>query len=147
MKFKIRPVEEKDFPHLITMFKEFSTFQQTPERMLNSEEKMEQESEFINGFVAETDTGDIAGYATWFFAYFTWIGKSVYMDDLYVRPEFRGNGLGLELINSVIQKAKDENCRRVHWQVSKWNKKAIGFYKKLGAVVDDVELNCDYLMI
>ncbi|QGY42620.1 GNAT family N-acetyltransferase [Maribellus comscasis] len=147
MEFKIRPVRKSDYSDLIEMFKEFATFQQTPERMVNSVAEMEKEAEFLNGFVVETASGTIAGYATWFFAYFTWIGKSVYMDDLYVKPEYRGNGLGQKLINSVIQKAKQENCKRVHWQVSKWNKSAIGFYKKLGAVVDDVELNCDYLMI
>jgi ribosomal protein S18 acetylase RimI-like enzyme len=112
--------------------------------MKNSVEKMNMESDYINGFVAESDNGNLVGYATCFYAYFTWVGKSMYMDDLYVTPDYRGKGLGLKLITEVIEKAKAEDCKRVHWQVAGWNQNAIEFYKSLGATVDDIESNCDY---
>ncbi|MBS2099227.1 GNAT family N-acetyltransferase [Carboxylicivirga linearis] len=146
MEYKIRTIKISDYSNLIEMFKEFAAFQKMPDAMLNSTELMERESELINGFVIENKSGELLGYATCFYAYYTWIGKSMYMDDLYVKPKFRGKGLGQKLIQAVIQKAKEENCKKVHWQVSGWNTNAIEFYKKLGAKVDDVESNCDYLL-
>lgn len=147
MELKIRPIKSADYKDLISMFKEFATFQKMPDKMINSVEQMNEESELVNGFVIEKESGELVAYATYFYAYFTWIGKSMYMDDLYVKPEFRGQGLGKELIESVINKAKAENCKKVHWQVSGWNKNAIDFYKTLGAKVDDIESNCDYWLI
>lgn len=68
------------------------------------------------------------------------------MDDLYVKPEFRINGIGTKLINKVIEFAKDSKCHKLRWQVSKWNKPAIDFYKKIGATIDYIERNCDLIL-
>ncbi len=141
---KIRPIERVDYKNMISMFKEFATFQKMSDKMINSVEQMNEESELVNGFVIENESGKLVGYATYFYAYFTWIGKSMYMDDLYINPDYRKQGYGKKLIESVINKAKEENCKKVHWQVSGWNKNAIDFYEKLGAKVDSVESNCDY---
>ncbi|MCD8166713.1 MAG: GNAT family N-acetyltransferase [Bacteroides sp.] len=86
------------------------------------------------------------GYVTFFFARYTWSGKALYMDDLYIRPTFRGKGLGTKLIDKVIQYAKENNCHKLRWQVSDWNEPAIRFYKNLGANIDTVERNCDLLL-
>ena len=59
---------------------------------------------------------------TYFYAYYTWSGKSMYMDDLYVRADSRGQGVGSKLINRVIEQAKADKCKRLRWQVSEWNK-------------------------
>jgi GNAT superfamily N-acetyltransferase len=144
---KIREIQKSDYTHLIAMFKEFATFQKMPDKMTNSVERMNRESDLIHGFVIENDSGELVGYATCFYAYFTWVGKSLYMDDLYVKPEYRKKGLGKKLIESVIEKAKKDHCKKVHWQVSKWNQNAIDFYKILGAEIDDTESNCDYWLI
>jgi GNAT superfamily N-acetyltransferase len=143
MDFTIRNIERKDYPELIEIFHEFAEFEKLPDKMLNSVEQMETESDFINGFVVLNEIDRIIGYVTYFFAYYTWIGKSMYMDDLYVKREFRGKGLGTKLINKVIEKAKSEKCNKLRWQVSEWNQPAIDFYKNLGATVDGVESNCD----
>ncbi len=66
------------------------------------------------------------------------------MDDLYVKPDYRKQGLGKKLIEAIIHKAKEENCKKIRWQVSGWNQNAIDFYKSLGAEVCDVESNCDF---
>lgn len=146
MNIRLRTIEEDDYAALIALFQEFATFEKLPEKMVNSVEQMKTEREFINGFVAVSEENEIIGYATYFYAYYTWIGKSLYMDDLYVRNEFRGNGIGTMLINKVIDKAKAENCSKLRWQVSEWNKPAIEFYKNLGAVINDVESNCDLVL-
>lgn len=147
MDIKIRPIQSTDYEGMILLFKELATFQKMPEKMRNSTELMKEESEWVNGFVIEKAPGELIGYATYFYAYFTWVGKSIYMDDLYVKPDYRGQGLGKKLIDTVIHQAKTENCKKVHWQVSRWNQNAIDFYQKLGAEVDDVESNCDYWLI
>jgi GNAT superfamily N-acetyltransferase len=143
MTVTIRKIEESDYLVLISLFKEFALFEKLPEKMTNSVEQMLREKEYLTGFVAVNDVDEIVGYATYFFGYYTWIGKSLYMDDLYVRPDFRGAGVGTKLISEVIAFAKAENCKKLRWQVSEWNQPAIDFYKSLGAIVDAVESNCD----
>lgn len=146
MDITLREIEEKDFAKLLSLFREFATFQKMPEKMINSAEQMEKEKNYLQGFVAMNTYGEIVGYATWFYAYFTWVGKSMYMDDLYVTPDCRGKGIGTQLINKIIQHARTNSCQRVRWQVSKWNSPALGFYQSLGAIVNDVESNCDLVL-
>jgi GNAT superfamily N-acetyltransferase len=143
MEIEIRPINVSDFKQLIELFREFATFEKMPEKMTNTVEKMMEDREYFHCFVAVDRQNEIVGYVTYFFSYYTWIGKSLYMDDLYVRPEFRSAGIGTMLINRVIAFAKTENCRKLRWQVSGWNKPAIEFYRKLGAEIDGTEQNCD----
>lgn len=141
----IRAVDEKDFPQLVDLFSEFALFEKMPDKMMNSVDRMIAERDFFNCFVAVTSDDHIIGYATYFFAYYTWIGKSLYMDDLYVKPEFRGNGVGTRLIKQVAYLAKNSGCHKLRWQVSKWNEPAIDFYKGIGASIDNTEQNCDLI--
>jgi GNAT superfamily N-acetyltransferase len=146
MDIKIRSAEEADFIQILDLFKEFAVFENHPDRMINSLDRMIREKDFINCLVAETSDKRIVGYATYFFTYYTWIGKCIYMDDLYVKQEFRTKGIGTRLINSVIEFAKSSQCHKLRWQVSKWNKPAIGFYQSMGATIDDIERNCDLIL-
>ena len=143
MTVNIRKIETGDFNVLINFFKEFALFEKLPDKMTNSVEQMLLEKEYLTGFVAVNSGNQIVGYVTYFFGYYTWIGKSLYMDDLYVQTDSRGLGVGTKLINEVIEFAKAENCKKLRWQVSEWNQPAIDFYKSLGANVDAVESNCD----
>jgi len=143
MNIHIRKIEEQDFASLILLFREFALFEKLPDKMTNSLEQMREEKDHLSGFVAVNAQNDIMGYVTYFFAYFTWSGKSLYIDDLYVQPEFRSMNIGTKLINQVIALAKTENCRKLRWQVSEWNQPAIDFYISLGATIDCVESNCD----
>jgi ribosomal protein S18 acetylase RimI-like enzyme len=141
----IRSVEESDFPRIVDLFSEFALFEKMPDKMENSVDRMIAEKDYFNCFVAVSSDDQIIGYATYFFAYYTWIGKSMYMDDLYVKPEFRGCGLGTRLIKRVATMAKETDCHKLRWQVSKWNEPAIAFYKSLGASIDNTEQNCDLI--
>ncbi|MTK54057.1 GNAT family N-acetyltransferase [Paludibacter sp.] len=146
MSIQIRPIEEADFTQLVALFKEFAIFEKAPELMTNTVEKMIAEKDYINGYAAVNEENTIIGYATCFFAYYTWIGKSFYMDDLYVKPEYRAQGIGTKLINSIIDLATKEHCSKLRWQVSEWNTPAIGFYKSLGAQINETERNCDLIL-
>jgi ribosomal protein S18 acetylase RimI-like enzyme len=139
----IRPVREEDFSAIVQLFHEFAHFEYLDERMTNSVAQMKAEKEYFNCFVAVNNQQEIVGYATYFYAYFTWIGKSLYMDDLYVKESHRSRGIGTLLINNVIAFAKANGCHKLRWQVSDWNAPAIGFYKSIGAVIDAQERNCD----
>ena len=142
MNYNIRLATENDFEQLIVLFKEFALFEKVPEKMINSTEQMRKEKDFFNCFIAETPKKEIIGYAIFFYFYLSWSGKSLYMDDLYVKEKFRGDGIGTKLITSVIKFAKENDCHKLRWQVSKWNSPAISFYKKLGAEIDENERNC-----
>ena len=145
MEIIIREVEEADFSQVVELFMEFATFEKMPEKMTNTVDKMVKEKDFFHCFVAETADKQIIGYATYFFGYYTWTGKSMYMDDLYVKSEYRASGTGTLLINRVIELARSSRCHKLRWQVSDWNKPAIGFYKSLGASIDGTEQNCDLI--
>lgn len=143
MNITVRQLNPDDYLCLEKLFAEFAEFENHPELMTNSAEQMQDETNYLNGFVAVNESNEVIGYATYFFAYFTWVGKSLYMDDLYVTNDYRGKGIGTKLINKIIEKAKQENCKRLRWQVSDWNKPAIKFYESLGAKISPVESNCD----
>ena len=143
MNITIRKATEKDFSAILSLIKELAHFEKAPEKVSNSVEQMNEEKDFFRCFVAETEEKEIVGIALYFFAYYTWIGKSLYLDDLYVKEAYRGKKIGADLLKKVIEVAKQENCKRVRWQVLNWNKPAIDFYKEFGAETDDEWINCD----
>lgn len=145
MDFIIRRATEADYPQVLTLIQEFSLFQGTPEKVTVTVEQMREEDDLFQCFLAERD-GTVAGFASFFFAYYSWTGKALYLDDLYVREAFRQQGIGKKLLASLIDLARQERCRKVRWQVSKWNTSAIGFYQSIGATIDDVEINCDLVL-
>ncbi len=144
MEFTIRLAEEKDFPQILSYIKELALFEKAPEKVLNTVEYMKEDKDLFGCYVAESNEGEIVGMALYFFAYFTWVGKSLYLDDLYVKPECRGLGIGSALLEKIFKLAKDENCRRLRWQVINWNQEAIDLYNKVGATIDNEWSNCDF---
>lgn len=83
--------------------------------------------------IAEWD-GKPAGFALFFYNYSTWQGRpGLYLEDLFVRPEFRGDGIGKTLLVHLARLAVQENCGRFQWQVLDWNTPSIRFYESLGA--------------
>ena len=89
--------------------------------------------------VIDSPDGDgLAGMAIWFLNYSTWDGKhGIYLEDLYVREEFRGQGFGTALMKELARIAVDKGYTRFQWWVLNWNQPAIDVYKKLGAVPMD----------
>ena len=83
--------------------------------------------------IAEWD-GVAAGFALWFYNFSTFRGRhGIYLEDLFVRPAFRGKGIGKALLVNLAKRAVAENCARVEWSVLDWNEPSIKFYESLGA--------------
>lgn len=79
--------------------------------------------------------GETAGFALWFYNFSTFRGRhGIYLEDLFVRPAFRGKGIGKALLVHLAQRAIAEGCARVEWSVLDWNEPSIKFYESLGAI-------------
>ena len=139
----IRPGTNRDRQQIYALIREFAHFQGTTEKLTLTSEQMENDQGLFQCFVAEEAPGELVGFASFFFAYYSWSGKALYLDDLYVTASFRKQGLGRKLLETVIDFARKENCKKLRWQVSRWNQEAIAFYRSIGAAIDEVEINCE----
>jgi GNAT superfamily N-acetyltransferase len=136
----IRPATVNDAELLRTLIRELAEF----ERQLNL--CVIEEADLLrDGFGADPKfraliaewNGQEAGYALFFGYYSTWVGPGLYLEDVFVRPEFRGKGIGIALLAAVARIALEENCCAMRWEVLDWNEKAIELYKALGAEFRD----------
>jgi GNAT superfamily N-acetyltransferase len=145
MEINIRKGEPKDIQATYDLIKELAVYEKAGHKVVNTPERMLEdgfgENPMFQLFVAESD-GKVIGIALYYFAYSTWKGKYLYLDDLVVSEAFRGNGIGKILIEKLIEEAKNQNCAMVNWQVLDWNEPAIRFYKRLNAELDGEWINC-----
>jgi GNAT superfamily N-acetyltransferase len=136
-KIKIRKAEKKDISSILSMIKELAEFEQLLHKVQTTEENLKEvifnENKFVEVLIAEYDN-KICGQTIFFKNFSTFVGKpGYYIEDLYVKPEYRGKGIGKALLDAVINKAKENNFGRVEWVVLDWNNSAIEFYKNRGA--------------
>jgi len=143
MNYTIRFATEADFPAILDIIKALAHFEKAPEKVTNTVEQMKAEKDFFNCLIAENDRGEVIAICLYFFAYYTWVGKSLYLDDLYVLEPYRRQGIATALLDQLFEIAREEKCNRLRLQVLNWNENAIQFYKKIGATIDDAWLNCD----
>lgn len=95
--------------------------------------QMQQDNPPFECAIAESD-GKPVGFALYFYAYSTWEGKqTLYLEDLYVSPDYRGTGAGAKLMSHLALVANQNNCARFEWSVLDWNELAIRFYDRIGA--------------
>lgn len=144
MEYSVRPATEADFPAILSLIKELAEYERAPDKVTNTVEQMNEEKDLFRGFVAQTGDGEIVGMAIWFMAYYTWVGKSLYLEDIYVKEPFRHHRVGSALLRKVFEVARAEKCKRVRWQVLDWNEPAIAFYRKCGAELDGEWINCNF---
>ncbi len=85
-------------------------------------------------FVAEVDA-QIVGIALYYYRYSTWKGKTIHLEDLVVKENWRGSGVGFALYSEVIKQGKKDKVRRIEWNVLDWNTPAVNFYKNSGAKI------------
>jgi GNAT superfamily N-acetyltransferase len=147
MEIIIRRAGVTDFPAVYALFREFAVFQKTPEKLHITLDQLIADEAHFQCFVAEAggEAGadrEIVGFATFFMAYYSWTGKAIYLDDLYVRESSRKYGIGKKLLFAVIDFSKENGCKTVRWLVSRWNGNAMAFYKSIGAEIFETEMVC-----
>jgi GNAT superfamily N-acetyltransferase len=132
-----RAATEEDVPLILSLIKELAEYERLSHEVVATEEAL-RDSLFGERPVAEVLIGHLgdepAGFALFFHNFSTFLGKpGIYLEDLYVRPEFRGAGIGRALLVHLARVARERGCGRLEWSVLDWNEPAIGFYKKIGA--------------
>ncbi|MEW6056678.1 MAG: GNAT family N-acetyltransferase [Bdellovibrionota bacterium] len=135
--FSIRFANESDVPLLLQFIKELAEYERLSHEVVANEQALRQ-SLFGDRKAAEALIGEYEGepvaFAIFFHNFSTFLGKpGLYLEDLYVKPELRGKGIGLAMLQYLASLAKERGCGRFEWWVLDWNESAIGFYKKLGA--------------
>jgi GNAT superfamily N-acetyltransferase len=134
---EIRAATEDDVPLILSLIKELAEYERLSHEVVATEEALG-DSLFGERRVAEVLIGlygdEPAGFALFFHNFSTFLGKpGIYLEDLYVRPEFRGAGIGRALLVHLARLARARDCGRLEWSVLDWNEPAIGFYKTIGA--------------
>lgn len=137
----IRRVEPRDVDAVVALVYELALYEKAPEQCHLTSAQLHTalfgESPALFGHVAEVD-GQVVGIALWFLNFSTWDGvHGIYLEDLYVTPDQRGNGLGKQLLEALAQECVAKGYTRLQWWVLNWNEPSIGFYKSLGAVPMD----------
>ena len=136
-KFQIEPATEIDVPVILSLIKGLAEYERLPHEVVATEETL-RESLFGSRRVAEVVIGyaekEPVGFAVFFHNYSTFLGRpGIYLEDLFVLPDWRRRGLGTKLLRYIASEAVARNCGRLEWSVLDWNEPAINFYKKLGA--------------
>jgi GNAT superfamily N-acetyltransferase len=135
----LRPAEPRDVAAIVALITELADYerlshlvQATPEKLLPQLFGDKPAAECVVGEVG----GEVVAFALFFSNFSTFLAKpGLYLEDLYVRPAFRGGGLGKALLEHLAQLAAGRGCGRFEWSVLDWNVDAIGFYEKFGATV------------
>ena len=145
MAIKIREGKKADLPRVLELIKELAAYEKALHAVTNTVEMMEEdgygEHPVFGFFVAENES-KLVGLALYYYRYSTWTGKRLYLEDIIVTQQERGNGVGKLLFERTIEKAKEDRCKGLTWQVLDWNEPAINFYKKYKAKFDGEWINC-----
>jgi GNAT superfamily N-acetyltransferase len=137
----IRQALPQDIPIILELIRELAEYEKLLEECIASEEQLEValfgDNPKVFSKVAEIE-GDIVGFCLYFLNFSTFLGKhGMYLEDLYVKPEFRGSGIGKALLLDLAKECETKGYGRFEWSVLDWNEPSIGFYKSLGAVPMD----------
>lgn len=134
---RIEKAKSENVPVILSMMKDFAVFERLSEYATATEEDY-REALFSKNFSIECllayFENEVAGYALFFTCFSSFRGwRGLYLEDLYIKEEFRGKKIGEEVLNHLAQIAKERNFKYIEWEILDWNEPAIRFYKKLGA--------------
>jgi GNAT superfamily N-acetyltransferase len=138
----IRPATPEDLDTIIELIHGLADYEREPDAVRLDRDELREHlfgpRPYAEVLMAETDGGESAGFALFFHNFSTWEGKpGIWLEDLFVRPEFRGQGHGKGLLMAIARLAVERGCARFEWPVLDWNEPSIAFYKALGAVAMD----------
>jgi len=137
MTVQIRVATRADVPLIRELIQALADYEREPDAVKASEADLARtlfdEGATAHSVICEQD-GEAVGFAVYFFNYSTWLDRNgLYLEDLFVRPEARGQGAGLALLRHLARLAVDKGCGRFEWSVLDWNQPAIDFYRAAGA--------------
>lgn len=134
----IRKGKPEDMAAVLGLIQELAIFEKEPDAVLVTVDDLIRdgfgEKPLFHVFVAEVDE-KIVGIALYYYRYSTWKGKTIHLEDLIVKEEMRGTGLGSALYSEIMKQGKKDNVRRIEWNVLNWNTPAVNFYENSGAKV------------
>jgi GNAT superfamily N-acetyltransferase len=135
----IRPATERDVPVILGFIRDLAKYEHLEHEVVATEASL-RDTLFGQRRYAEVVFACLddvpQGFALFFHNYSTFLGKpGIYLEDLFVRPEARGRGIGKYLLTWLAQTTVERNCGRLEWAVLDWNEPSIGFYRSLGAVL------------
>lgn len=145
MNYEIKTAVEKDIPAIVKLLREFAEFEKLENDFHITEKELTEvafgEKAFVYLLVALAEK-EIIGFALLYPKFASFRGeRSLYLEDLYVRPNERGKGSGLAMLKKAARLAKENGFQRLDWQALNWNTPAIDFYHKIGAESDDSNMN------
>ena len=134
---QIRDANKSDAPTILQFITELAIYEKEPDAVKTDEQAIIK-TLFCEGATAHSviclEDDEPIGFAVYFYNYSTWLGKNgLYLEDLYVSPDSRGNGAGKLIMKHLANKAIKNDCGRFEWVVLDWNKPAIDFYNSIGA--------------
>jgi len=133
----IRPATPADAAEILTFIRALAAYEREPDAVTATEEGLLRDGFGPNPFyfcLMAEEEGRAVGFALYFYNYSTWLGRpGLYLEDLFVHPEFRGLGIGKALLRRVAAIALEKGCQRLQWEVLDWNTPAIEFYRAMGA--------------
>jgi GNAT superfamily N-acetyltransferase len=138
----IQKAEAKDIPLILHFIQSLAEYERLRDSCIATEEKLRatlfSESPAAEVIIARVD-GDPMGFALFFHNYSTFLAqRGIYLEDLFVKSEARGKGVGFALLSALARIAVERGCARLEWAVLDWNQLAIDFYRRIGAVpLDD----------
>lgn len=134
----IRPAAEADLDLVIELIHALAEYEREPEAVVLDRETLRQHlfgaRRFAEVLIAEDPAAGPVGFALFFHNFSTWLGRpGIWLEDLFVRPAWRGHGHGRALLEAIARLAMERGCGRVEWSVLDWNEPSIAFYRSLGA--------------
>jgi GNAT superfamily N-acetyltransferase len=137
-KFSIRPATPEDVPLVLRFVKALADYEKLSHEVIATEDLLRRNL-FTERKTAEvilaSEGEEYVGFAVFFHNFSTFVGKpGIYLEDLFVRPEFRGRGYGKALMIYLARLAKERDCGRFEWWVLDWNTPSLEFYRSLRAV-------------
>lgn len=137
----IRPAIPDDIPTIVYLIRELAEYEKLLDQVVLDPVELYDHlfgaQPYAECLIAESN-GQPIGFALYFFNYSTFLGRpGIYLEDLFVLPEYRGQGHGKALLKAVAKRAVEMDCGRMEWSVLNWNTPAIDFYRSLGAVPMD----------
>ena len=144
MDITIREAQKQDLPAVLDLVKELALYEKAPEEVTITLSELEKdgfgEHPLYWIILAENEDG-IVGMSFYYIRYSTWKGKCLYLEDIVVKEQYRGQKIGKILFEETIKAAKKMNAKLMNWQVLDWNEPAINFYKKFDAELDSEWIN------